>query len=230
MAGENNQNSDNSDNNAGDASADSQSGNDQNTGDDHGDPVAKLVETRIQESLKPIKEKLDNAFRERDEAQNKVKEFEKREREANLKRLQEEGKHKEAADLQIAEERAARETAERRVVELTRDLDVKEALISLNFRSDSAREMAQREVVGQLVRDDKGNWVHRSGVSVRDFVKTFADNSDNAFLFKPKVSSGGGSSTTKNTDSSSGDSKSLFKMSQEEVLKLAEKGQLRRHK
>jgi len=192
------------------------------------DIVAKLVEERVAEALKPIKEKLNNAFKERDEARKKTAELEKEQRDANLKRLQDEGKHKEAAELQLAEERTARESAEQRIVELTRDLEVKSSLLNLEFRSDSAREMAQKEIVSQLVKDEKGNWVHKSGVSVKDFVKVFVDTQENAFLFKPKVSSGGGSSSTTRAPADDKQNKSVFQLSQAEVIKLAEKGQLRR--
>ena len=85
--------------------------------------------------------------------------------------------------------------------------------------------MADREIIGQLVRDESGTWVHRSGVSVKDFVKTFAEVEDNAFLFKPKINNGTGNSGAKPTNTSS-DKKSLFEMSQEEVLKMAREGKL----
>jgi len=187
--------------------------------------VAALVQAGIDEALKDIKTKLDKAYGARDEALAKVKTFEQKEREAELKRLQEEGKHKEAYEMQLAEERAAREALEKRNVELTRDLEVKNALAGYELRNDKAFEMAYREVTDQLVRNEQGVWVHKSGVSVKDFLKTFAENSDNSFLFKAKVSTGGGSSSTK-TSSTSSKPKSLFEMSQAEVLQMAREGKL----
>ena len=194
---------------------------------DSGNPdIEKLVQAKLDEALKDIKTKLDKAYGARDEALKKVAEFEREKKEAELKRLQEEGKHKEAYEMQLAEERAKREAAEKRNVELTRDIEVRNALSSHPFRNDNALEMAYREVVGQLVQNEQGAWVHRSGVSIKDFVKSFAENDDNAFLFKPKVSSGSGSQGTKPTNASGGEKKSLFSMSQEEVLKLAREGKL----
>jgi hypothetical protein len=187
--------------------------------------VAALVQAGIDEALKDIKAKLDKAYGARDEAMAKVKTFEQKEREAELKRLQEEGKHKEAFEMQLAEERAAREALEKRNTELTRDLEVKNALAGYDLRSEKAFDMAYREVTEQLVRNDQGVWVHKSGVSVKEFLKTFAENSDNSFLFKAKVSTGGGSSTTK-TSSTSSKPKSLFEMSQAEVLQMAREGKL----
>lgn len=193
------------------------------------DMVAKLVQDGIDAALKPIKDKLDSAHAKREAAEKKVEEFEKKEREDNLKRLEEEGKHKEAYELRLAEERAARKTAEDKVIKLSRDMEVRNVLSSQNFRNDKALEMAYSEVVGQLVQNESGVWVHRSGVSVKDFVKTFADDDANAFLFKQKVSTGGGSVPAKPGGSGdSGTKKSLFDYSQAEVIKMAEEGKLRK--
>lgn len=192
------------------------------------DMVTKLVQEGIDAALKPIKEKLDSAHAKREAAEKKVAEFEAKERAANLKRLEEEGKHKEVFELQLAEERAARKSAEERAIKLSRDVEVRTALSAQNFRNDKALEMAYSEVVGQLVQNEAGSWVHRSGVSVKDFVKTFADDEANSFLFKQKVSSGGGSGPAKPGGSDGTTKKSIFEYSQAEVLKMAEEGKLRK--
>ena len=191
--------------------------------------LAKLVEEQVAERLKEIKGKLDNAYQARDEARKKAEEYEKEKRAAELARLEEEGKHKEAYEMRLKEEREAREKAERRAIELSRDVDVRQALSAYPFRNDNASEMAYREIVGQLVQDANGNWVHRSGVSIKDFVKAFAEHEDNTFLFKPKHSTGGGSTNEKPANTST-EKKSLFEMSQEEVLKLAGEGKIARRR
>lgn len=209
---------------------------DQNQNDENNAPdtnkestvdVEKLVQEKLDAALKDIKGKLDKAYSVRDEALKKVAEFEQKEKEAELKRLQEEGKHKEAYELQLAEEKAKREALEKRNVELTRDIEIRNALSSQPFRNDNAAEMAYREIVGQLVQNENGVWIHKSGVGIKDYVKAFAENEDNSFLFKPKTSSGSGSSGGKPGDTSSG-KKSLFEMSQDEVLKMAREGKLRK--
>lgn len=222
-----NQNNDQNSNNDPDNGTNQDNVNDLNTNKDDSDLVQKLVQEKLDSALKDIKEKLDKSYNARDNALKKIQEFEQKEREAELKRLQDEGKHKEAYELQLAEEKAKRETLEKRNIELTRDIEVRNVLGSQPFRNDNALEMAYREIVGQLVQNEQGVWVHRSGVSVRDFVKNFAGSDENSFLFKPKVSNGGGSS---NTSSSNGSDtkKSLFDMSQEEVLKMATEGKLRK--
>jgi len=190
-----------------------------------GDLVEKLVKERLDENLKPIKEKLDSAFQARDEALKKVAEFEKRERQAEIDRLKQEGKEREAFEKQLAEERAAREALEKENLELSRNNEVRASLTGLDFRSEKAVEMAFKEIVGQLVRNEQGTWVHRSGVSVKDFVKTFAEDDDNNFLFKVKASSGSGSGSSKGSGGSGG-KKSIFDLPQSEVLKLAAEGKL----
>lgn len=134
--------------------------------------IDALVAQRVEEALKPIKENLDKAYGARDEAQKKVKEFERLQREAELKRLQDEGKHKEAYEMQLKERESEIEALKRRNVELTRDIEVRNALGAYPFRNDNATEMAYREIVGNLIQDDKGNWVHKSGIPIRDFVKS----------------------------------------------------------
>lgn len=189
--------------------------------------VDKLVEERVAEALKPIKSKLDSAFEARDAALKKAAEYEEKERQAELKRLQEEGKHKEAYEMQLAEERAKREVAEKRNVELTRDLEVKNTLSGIDFRSTKANEMAYREIVGQLVQNEQGQWVHRSGVTVQEFINSYIADESNAFLLKPKASSGTGGTSVKTQTPPAGN-KSLFAMTQDEVLKMAQEGKLRR--
>jgi hypothetical protein len=200
--------------------------NQESTDTQNEDPVQKLVKEKVAEALRDIKTKLDGAYSARDEALRKVAEAEKLKKEADIQRLKDEGKEKEALEIQLSEERARREVSERRNIELTRDLELRNTLSSYDFRNENATEMAYREVVTQLVQNEQGIWVHKSGVSVKEFVKQFTENEANSFLLKPKVSTGSGNSGAKTGDISSTEKKSLFGMSQEEVLKLAREGKL----
>lgn len=197
-------------------------------GSDDKDSLEQRVQQAVESQLKPIKENLDKAYAARDEALKKVAEFERQQREAEVKRLKEEGKHREAYEQEIAAERAARAALEEQNVRLTRDIEVKSAMQSLPFRSDNASEMAFKEVTAQLVKNEKGEWVHKSGVSIRDFVKAFSDDESNAFLFKSKASTGTGSPSNSQPADTSSEVKSIFALSQEEVLRRAAAGQLRR--
>jgi hypothetical protein len=192
------------------------------------DPVQKLVDEKVKEAVRDIKTKLDSAYNSRDEALRKLAEIETFRKQEEVKRLQEEGKHKEALEMQLAEERAQKAAYEKRVIELTRDMELRSALTNYTFKNDNAFNMAYREVVDQLVQDDKGIWKHKSGVPLKDYVRQFAEAEENAFLLKPKVSSGSGSSSTSRASTSSNtlEGKSVFSLSQEEVLKLAREGKL----
>ena len=191
------------------------------------DLVEKLVNERLEENLRPIKEKLDKAFEVRDKALEKVKEFEQKQRDEELKRLESEGKHQEAFEMRLAEERAEKEILKKKNVELTRDVNVRNVLATLDLRNDRAMEMAYQDIVGQLVQNEQGTWVHRSGISVKDFVKTFAEDESNSFLFKSKISSGSGNVGPAGKPVITEGRKSLFDMTQAEVLKLAGEGKLR---
>lgn len=187
--------------------------------------IEDLVAKRVEEALRPLKGNLDKAYAARDEALEKLADIERKEKEAEMKRLQEEGKHKEAYELQLAEERARIKALEKQNVELTRDNHVRNALANLEFRSEKAVDMAFKEITDQMVRNDTGEWVHSSGDSLNAFVKAYAESQDNAFLFKSKLSSGSGVET-KNTTTPSDSRKSLFDYSQEEVIKMAAEGKL----
>ena len=190
--------------------------------------VQKLVEAQVAEALKDIKDKLNKAYEARDTAIKEKAELERREKEANLKRMEEEGKHKEVLELRLTESNAALEVANKRITELTRDVEVREALGGLPFRNDKAAKVAYKEVVDALVQDDKGVWRHKSGVSIKDYVEAFSKDEDQAFLFKTKTSSGAGTSTTTTTTETKPGS--LFAMKQEDVLKMAAEGKLPKRK
>lgn len=200
-------------------------GSEENVSQNSEEEIEKLVQDRIAVALKDIKAKLDNAYSARDNALKKAADFERKEREAELARLKEEGKHQEAFEMQLAQERAKIEALEQRNIELTRDIDVKNALSAFTFKSESAATMAYKTVVSELVRNEDGQWVHRDGSSIKDFVKKFSEL--NSFLFEQKISTGPGVTSTKPT-TSSGTVKSLFGLPQEEVLRLAAEGKLPR--
>lgn len=200
----------------------------ESTGDDNKPDISVLVKQQVEENLKPIKEKLDSAYSARDEALKKLAEIEQQQKEAEKQRLKEQGKLQELAEMQLAEERAKREALEKRNVELTRDVTVKSQLANINFRNQKSREMAYGDIVKELIQDENGNWTHRSGASIEDYIQSYAENEDNKFLFQPKVSSGTGGNAPSSNQGTSGTPKSLFEMSQEEVLKLAAEGKLPR--
>jgi hypothetical protein len=186
----------------------------------------EVLEAAVAEALKPMKDNVDKAYQQRDELQNKIKEFEERERARELKDLEDQGKYREAAEKRLEEERKAREQAESRVVELTRDLEVRTVLGALPFRNETALDMAYKEIIPQLVKNADGVWVHRSGTTIGEFVKSYGEDSNKSFLFKAKASSGGGSGGGNAGDTNNDSGKSLFARPQEEVLRMAREGKL----
>lgn len=191
-------------------------------------PPEDDVERRIEERLKPIKSRLDAAFAERDEARKKLATLEAEAKEARAKQLDEEGKHKDAYEIRLKEKDARLAELEKRNVELARDATLNAALSGLDFRTQKAKALAYNEIVGQLVQDEKGQWVHKSGKDIGVFVSEYAASEDSAFLFKPKQSSGAGSGTRSPKGDVTTPPTSLFAMSQEDVLKMARAGKLRR--
>jgi hypothetical protein len=181
------------------------------------------LEKKFDERFKNLKATLDRAYSARDDALKKVAAFEKAQKEAELKRLEEEGRHKELYEMQLTEERAKREALELQNVTLTRDIELKNILSAYEFRNPAAHDMAFRELLRDVSRSSEGAWQIKGG-NMQDGVAAFLQNEANTFLLKPKQSSGSGS--TAPVSAPSQPPKSLFEMSQDEVLQLAREGKL----
>ena len=188
--------------------------------------IKALVQEGIDAALKPIKENLDAAYAARDEALTKVATYEQKEREAEVERLKTEGEHQKAFELELAQERAAKEALQKRNTELSRDVEVRSALSNIEFRNENAAEMAYKEIVTGLVQNDDGAWIHKDGTSIGEHVKAFASNENNAFLLKQQVNTGTGSTATTTSPAGGDKKKSLFDIPQAEVLQMAAEGKL----
>jgi hypothetical protein len=112
-----------------------------------------------------------------------------------------------------------------RLTSLTRDRELEKHLGSLDFRNDFARETAFKTILPELVQDEDGSWVHKSGASINDYLKAFAKDPQKDFLFKSKENSGAGTTSNKSSATVSRP-KSLSGMSTEELLALADSGKL----
>lgn len=188
--------------------------------------LTRMVQARVEEELAQIKGKLNDAYASRDEAVKKAVFFEEEKKSAQIARLEEEGKHKEAGDIRLAELMAKLESRDKQVTELTRDNVVRDALKSMDFRNDTAAEFAYRDVVAQLVQDENGQWVHRTGSPIKDFIDTFKKDEEKSFLFKAKQSSGAGHQAANAPAGGFDKSKSLSEMSMEDILAAAAAGHL----
>lgn len=190
--------------------------------------IQALADKLAEEKLAKMKENVDKAYKARDTALAQLSEKEQAIREAEIQRLKDAGKQTEALEAELADAKARAAALDKRNIELTRDVLVRTSVASLDFQSDRAQSMAIQEITAGLVQNDKGEWVHRSGKTVSSFVAEFAKDDTNRFLFKQKVNSGGGSPPPQPKDPQR--KGSIFEMTQDEVLKLAEKGELRKRK
>jgi len=186
--------------------------------DEEGNPIEK-------DDLAPIKDKLNKAYSERDNLKNELKDIKKQLRDAELQKLKDEGKEKEHFEGVIADLEDTVKTLRQEIVELTRDNSVQKVLAGYEFRNKKAASVAAQTVTDELVQDEQGKWVHKSGKSIEDFVKVFAEDEDNSFMFKPAENRGTGTPPAK-PGTKPNPNGSLFGKSQAEVLRLAQEGKL----
>lgn len=188
---------------------------------DEVDPVEQVV----QERLAKMKANMDRMSSERDEALKKAAEIEQKQKQDQMKRLEEEGKLQEVLEMKLAEAQAKLKVFEEENTKLNRDSVVNNTLAKLDFRNDRSRQLAYRDIVEQLVQNADGNWVHKSGTAIQDFVASYSKDEENSFLFRVKANSGAGTNQPSGTPSMEV-KKSLSEMTQAEVLALAAKGQI----
>src|SRR6056300_414437 len=175
------------------------------------DPVEKAV----QERLAQMKSNMDRMVKERDEALKKAAEIEQKQKQEQIKRLEEEGKLQEALEMKLAEAQAKLKVFEEENTKLNRDNVVNSTLGGLDFRNDRSRQMAYRDIVEQLVQNENGTWVHKSGTTIQDFILSYSKNEDNSFLFRVKANSGAGTTSRSGTPVTNSN-KSLSDMTQQE--------------
>jgi len=181
-----------------------------------------IIERRVQEEVNQakaaFKEKLDEVYSTRDEVLKQKVQLEEEKRQAEIKRMEDEGRHKEVAELKVAEMNARLESLQKENIRLTRDHAVKDALRGLDFRSDLAAEMAYERFVNQMVQDEANTWKHKSGISIKEYVSHFSKDDENSFLFKAKVNSGTGAATAAGTATPQQLDKPITEMTTEELL------------
>lgn len=188
--------------------------------------IAKLVAERVNEQLKDIKNKLDSAYEVRDEAIREAAKIKEEQKAAQIGKLEEEGKHKEVYELKLADLQGKLEARDAQITELTRNTAVREAISGLEFRNESASKMAYTEIVGDLIQDENGAWIHKSGISIKEFAALYRKDDEKSFLFKPKQSSGvnTGTPTSALQSDPTKVTKPLSEMSHEELMQAINAG------
>lgn len=184
-----------------------------------------LLKQMVADELKTMKANVDKAYKKLEEVTRENTRLKAESQEKQRKQLEDEGKHFEAAKLKLTELEETNKILNERLTSITRDRELDKALGSLDFRNDFARETAFKTILSELVQDDDGSWVHKSGASLSDYIKAFAKDPNKDFLFKPKENSGAGTGGAKG-GAAGQRPKSLAGMSTEELLKAAAAGQL----
>jgi len=184
------------------------------------------VDTLIADALKNMKSNLDKVYDEKKALESQLNDYKEKERAAEIKRLKDEGKHKEAYESEMQDMKSKLEALERKNVELTRDNRVNDTLSSLTFKSDKARKMAADEITKELLQNEEGEWVHKSGTALEDFAKSYAEDDSNSFLFKKPVSSGTGGNSPIPSPPTDKPTR-LLDRPMSEAFKLAREGKLK---
>lgn len=184
-----------------------------------------LLKQMVAEELKQMKANVDKAYKKSEELARENARLKSEAQEKQRKQLEDEGKHFEVAKLKLAEYEENNKILQEKLTSLTRDRELEKYLGSLDFRNDFARETAFKTILPELVQDDDGSWVHRSGASINDYLKAFAKDPNKDFLFKPKENSGTGANSNKSSTTVTRPKK-LDGMTTEELLALAETGKL----
>jgi hypothetical protein len=179
----------------------------------------------VAEQIKEIKGKLDASFTARDEAVRKATQLEEAARKKELEDLTAAGKHAEVAQLKMTALEENLKIAQGKITSYERDSVVKDALRAVKFRNDRSAEMAYRDVVDQLVQNQEGQWVHKTGVSIKDYIGNYTKDEQNSFLFEPKVNSGGGSGPAAGTPKI-GAGRKITDLNTQEILAAATAGEL----
>ena len=184
-----------------------------------------IIEKIVAERLSKMNDNMDKMSAERDKAIKKATELESAAKKAQIERLESEGKTTEAAQLEIAELKARLEVLTQENTTLSRDHVVSNATTGLDFRNETAKDMAIKEITSQLIQDDNGQWKHKTGISIKEFVDVYSKDKEKEFLFKPKTSSGSATMQAGTpSGSSSGSKKKVTEMSTQELLRAAASG------
>jgi hypothetical protein len=182
------------------------------------------IERIVEERLAKMKSNMNSMAEQRDAALKAQAQMEEAKKAETMKRLEEEGKLQELAEMKVAELEAKLAVFEEQNTKLTRDGVLNDALSGLDFRNDRSREMARKDILDSVQQID-GQWKHTSGMTIKDFVESYAQSEDNSFLFRIKSNTGAGTGNSAGAPSMEA-KKAIGDMSTSEILALAAKGKL----
>jgi predicted RNase H-like nuclease (RuvC/YqgF family) len=193
------------------------------TGGERSEEFNRMVEEAANAKLARMKANQD-AMSKKLEAETKARvRAEKAAADVQRAALKADGKELEAANMRIAELEEELKMTSTKLVSVTRDRELETALSSLEFRTNFAKISATDLIAKDLIQDTDGAWVHKSGASIQDYIKTLPKNDEfrDTFL-KSKDNQGTGAPTNKTTAKDKAP-KSFIGMSSEELLAWAAK-------
>lgn len=188
--------------------------------------IDELVAAKVAEELADIKEKLNGAYSQRDEALSAKAELEEAEKARKVAEMEAAGEHQKIADMKLAELQAKLDATQRANMALTRDHSVNNALAGVEFKSPAAQQMAVNAINSALTQTQEGNWVGPDFSSISEYVARFAADANNSFLFKDKQNVGTDIYTSQGVQPTqsqpTADNRKLSEMSVEEAFKVTQ--------
>jgi len=169
-----------------------------------------MVEKMVSEKLAPMKANVEKAYSERDALNAKLAKLQEEAKAAEIQRLTDEGKDGEVLKLKLSELQGKYEAMVEQNTKLSRDQLVVTSIEGLSFKNEHAKRMAMQEIINELVRDNDGQWRHKSGASVKEAIEVYSKDPDKSFLFTPKTSSGASTVQGGGVGSASIDQKAPF--------------------
>lgn len=179
--------------------------------------VQELINKAVADSVQKLKGSLDNLDAGKKAAEAALAAANKKIHEQEVAALEAAGKLSEAAELKAKELADQLANANSKIVSLTRDNALRSALSGLDFRSPKTSSVAFNDIVSGLTQNGEGNWVDATGRSITDIVTAYGANEENAFLFKPKPSSGTGTPPISGVPPKDAPT-SVFEMKQADVI------------
>lgn len=188
--------------------------------------VDALVAKAVEAELAKIKGNLDKAYGERDQYRKELEDAQKAKQDLEIKSLEEQGRATEALEARLKQQEEAMSKLMEQNTQLSRDTVVREQLAALDFSSEKAARMAASDVTSSLTRDSQGNWVGQNGESIGEVVQQYAQNEDNSFLFKAKLSQGSQTAPQQGRTQQAApqQNKPFTQMTEAEVIAAAERG------
>ena len=182
--------------------------------------IQELLDEKLADALKDIKEKLNEAYSARDIALDRLKKAEAehktflRDHDLELLKAREEGRA--SGEKTLADTLKRVEALETHNKSLAKANVISTVLTGYSFRNAAAAKIASDMLADKLQQNAEGVWVLPDGKAPADHVKEMLASEEYSFLLKPAVSSGGG---TKPGTGAGEHEKSLLDSSNEEILK-----------